>query len=229
MGVSYAAAKERLKRLRRKTGMALLITPDSATSSPSDNNINQEILSLFKNNENVTTEQIARATGLSVSAIKSRLVRLRKETGKELSISRDLPPSLRDDISKTILSFFEKGKSIPTRQQLMDATGLSADGVTGRLQKLRKATGEDLSLEKNLPWSTTDDISKTILSFFEDGKNPPTHQQLMEATGLSASALTVRLSKLRKETGERLPLTIKRPFKGRTKKPKLEIIPPKEK
>lgn len=229
LGVSYAAAKERLKRLRRKTGMALSITPESDTRSLSDEDVNQEILSLFKNNENVTTEQIARATGLSVSAIKGRLVRLRKKTGKDLSISGDLPPSLRDDISKTILSFFEKGKSIPTRQQLMDATGLSADGVTGRLQKLRKATGEDLSLEKNLPWSTTDDISKTILSFFKDGGNPPTHQQLMEATGLSASALTVRLSKLRKETGERLPLTIKRPFKGRIKKPELEIIPPKEK
>jgi DNA-binding Lrp family transcriptional regulator len=228
LGVSYPAAKERLKRLRQKTGMALSITPVPAMPILNDA-INQQLLSLFENNKNITTEQIAKATGLSVSAIKGRLVRLRKETGKELSISRELPPSLRDDISKTILSFFEEGKSAPTRQQLVDATGLSADGVTGRLQKLRKATGEDLSLEKNLPWSTTDDISKTILSFFKDGGNPPTHQQLMEATGLSASALTVRLSKLRKETGERLPLTIKRPFKGRTTMPKLEIIPPKEK
>ena len=229
LGVSYSAAKERLKRLRRKTGKELLISSEPTTLPILDDAVNQQILSLFENNENITTEQIAKATGLSVSAIKGRLVRLRKETGKELSISRELPPSLRDDISKTILSFFEEGEIPPTRQQLVDATGLSADGVTGRLQKLRKATGMDLSLEKNTPWSTTDNISKTILSLFEDSKNPPTHQQLREATGLSASALTVRLSKLRKETGERLPLTIKRPFKGRTKKPELEIIPPKEK
>ena len=144
--VSYPAAKERLKRLRQKTGMALSITPESATRSLLDDDINQQLLSLFKNNENITTEQIAKATGLSVSAIKGRLVRLRKETGKELSVSRDLPPSLRDDISKTILSFFKEGKSAPTRQQLVDATGLSADGVTRRLQKLRKGTGMDLQL-----------------------------------------------------------------------------------
>ena len=144
--VSYPAAKERLKRLRQKTGMTLSITPESATRSLLDDDINQQLLSLFKNNENITTEQIAKATGLSVSAIKGRLVRLRKETGKELSVSRDLPPSLRDDISKTILSFFKEGKSAPTRQQLVDATGLSADGVTRRLQKLRKGTGMDLQL-----------------------------------------------------------------------------------
>jgi hypothetical protein len=51
----------------------------------------------------------------------------------------------------------------------------------------------------------------------------------MNATGLSAGALTVRLMKLRKETGEKLPLIIKRPFKGRIMKPKLEIIRPEEK
>jgi hypothetical protein len=145
LGVSYPAAKERLKRLRQKTGMALSITPVPAMPILNDA-INQQLLSLFENNKNITTEQIAKATGLSVSAIKGRLVRLRKETGKELSISRDLPPSLRDDISKTILSFFEEGKSAPTRQQLVDATGFSADGVTRRLQKLRKGTGMDLQL-----------------------------------------------------------------------------------
>ena len=224
----YATVKERMKRLRRETGRKLSVTAAPTFTPVLEVPINVTLMSLFKNDGTPPTmDELVAATGLTPSSISGKLVRLRQQTGKDFSIARDLFPSLKDDISKTILSFFEEGKSLPTRQQLADATGLSGDGVTGRLQKLRKETGMDLSL--GLTRSLNDDISRTILSLFADDKNPPTHRQLMNATGLSASALTVRLMKLRKETGEKLPLTIKRPFKGRIMKPKLEIIRPEEK
>jgi HK97 family phage prohead protease len=217
LGVTFDSVRGLLGRLRKKTGRKL----KTGKLEEKSKKVDEEILSLFKDVENPPTmNELMKLTGTTWSSVGIRLDRLRENTGRELNLTTD-----DERVNNTILSFFKDGEKSPDMKEIMKVTGLAYKAIHKRLVRLRKKTGRELKLDGNNQDSqkAKDDL---ILSLFEDGKTPPTLETLAKATGLSKNQLTNRVSRLRKKTGKKLPIAMGRP---RTKKPKLEIIPPKEK